>query len=840
MLAAMSAHDQPLCLWLQRYFDRLGIPNDEITKGRLYPNATLYPARDAGEEYLATTKSFRDAFAMATELRDNVSRRRPVGVRHFIAAYAVTPNYHLRDFRRYRIDRREWCLTLALELSERFPDEGEGWADYSLMAPPLLPLALDNDTPDGPDYRHLSREVETFARMITARSTSTPLAIGVFGSWGSGKSFFMHRTREQVAELSRKAAAEGVHSAHHAQIAQVEFNAWHYSEASLIASLVDHLFRNLRRGEDEDDATVRRRGAELMALLDEARHGVASAETDISAATKRLQEAEERAMRARAALPEAVEEAYRALVAAQQEESQVTAELERALGERDVEIARARTTAGLTAWFKAIPDETTSHAFGDAAAALISVADQARTTRARWRPIGIGAALSVLTVLFVLLAGTRVWAQVLAAVTAVTAAATMAARWLTYLNDLSHRGEQLLADKEQATTVVTERVTAKYATEIATLEAAHQSTQDSARAALERFRATTPEPTEIEFVRRRRDEVVEAVEQRELAQTEVGAIRAELEKNSIDAVLREFLSERSATDVYRRQLGILSQVRNDFDRLSKLIAKATADYYDRGKPPPAVSRIVLYIDDLDRCPEGKVIEVLRAVHLLLAFDLFVCVVAVDPRWLTSCLSRAPGVIDVVPTLNTQFGKPADAADYIEKIFQVPIWLRPVSQDLRPAVVRSWLDNAHVNDATEQPPITKAELDFLDKLAPFLPDKPRTLKRFANTYRLVKTRLSDVEFRTFTDEGQPGDHCPPFRICMTLLAVLSADRDQSIRMIENLDAEQDATTMGTWLDNFKVTDETIATFIRATVNDEDLQLTEFRTWLERTRRYSFYL
>jgi hypothetical protein len=58
--------------------------------------------------------------------------------------------------------------------------------------------------------------------------------------------------------------------------------------------------------------------------------------------------------------------------------------------------------------------------------------------------------------------------------------------------------------------------------------------------------------------------------------------------------------------------------------------RATADHFDDGRPPPTLSRIVLYIDDLDRCPEKLVVEVLRAVHLLLAFDLFVCVVAVDP------------------------------------------------------------------------------------------------------------------------------------------------------------------------------------------------------------------
>lgn len=51
-----------------------------------------------------------------------------------------------------------------------------------------------------------------------------------------------------------------------------------------------------------------------------------------------------------------------------------------------------------------------------------------------------------------------------------------------------------------------------------------------------------------------------------------------------------------------------------------------------------IERIVLYIDDLDRCPAAKVVDVLQAVHLLLAYPLFVVVVGVDSRWLLQSLS----------------------------------------------------------------------------------------------------------------------------------------------------------------------------------------------------------
>ena len=102
------------------------------------------------------------------------------------------------------------------------------------------------------------------------------------------------------------------------------------------------------------------------------------------------------------------------------------------------------------------------------------------------------------------------------------------------------------------------------------------------------------------------------------------------------ARLSAFLSDRATQPAaYQRYRGLLGQVRADLTRL--------AERPDRGTPgewaasgavsPPPLERIVLYIDDLDRCPPRRVVEVLEAVHLMLALDLFVVVVAVDARWL---------------------------------------------------------------------------------------------------------------------------------------------------------------------------------------------------------------
>jgi hypothetical protein len=94
-----------------------------------------------------------------------------------------------------------------------------------------------------------------------------------------------------------------------------------------------------------------------------------------------------------------------------------------------------------------------------------------------------------------------------------------------------------------------------------------------------------------------------------------------------------------------------------------------------------VERIVLFIDDLDRCPSEKVMEVLQAVHLLLAYPLFVVVVGVDPRWLLHSLGSTYSAFQAD---GKRFSANPDSwtttpQNYLEKIFQIPFNLRPMTE-----------------------------------------------------------------------------------------------------------------------------------------------------------------
>lgn len=45
------------------------------------------------------------------------------------------------------------------------------------------------------DLLDIEDDVRTLSRLVLARSTHPPLAVGLFGDWGTGKTFFLRATR---------------------------------------------------------------------------------------------------------------------------------------------------------------------------------------------------------------------------------------------------------------------------------------------------------------------------------------------------------------------------------------------------------------------------------------------------------------------------------------------------------------------------------------------------------------------------------------------------------------------------------------------------------------------
>src|SRR5450756_256402 len=116
------------------------------------------------------------------------------------------------------------------------------------------------------------------------------------------------------------------------------------------------------------------------------------------------------------------------------------------------------------------------------------------------------------------------------------------------------------------------------------------------------------------------------------------------ERARLDAATRLAGTLRSLAEPsrYERYRGLVGQVHEDLVHLQNDLQAAREQWElwntsFTARPPP-LERIVLYIDDLDRCPPRRVVDVLAAVNLLLALPLFV-VVAVDARWLLRSLAH---------------------------------------------------------------------------------------------------------------------------------------------------------------------------------------------------------
>src|SRR5206468_692564 len=70
-----------------------------------------------------------------------------------------------------------------------------------------------------------------------------------------------------------------------------------------------------------------------------------------------------------------------------------------------------------------------------------------------------------------------------------------------------------------------------------------------------------------------------------------------------------------------------------------------------------------------------------------SFELFVVVVAVDTRWLTAALHE--GLPTLADADDSREDEPT-AIDYLEKIFQIPFWVDPLTEPARQRLLRGLL------------------------------------------------------------------------------------------------------------------------------------------------------
>src|ERR1700744_2115455 len=103
----------------------------------------------------------------------------------------------------------------------------------------IIPGLL-SDIESGDDLLDIMKDVSAFSRVIAAKSFEPPLAIALFGRWGSGKSFFMQKLRENITSLSLRPT-----DTYCKGVVHIHFNAWSYMDSNLWASIVSRIFEEL-------------------------------------------------------------------------------------------------------------------------------------------------------------------------------------------------------------------------------------------------------------------------------------------------------------------------------------------------------------------------------------------------------------------------------------------------------------------------------------------------------------------------------------------------------------------------------------------------------------------
>ena len=121
-----------------------------------------------------------------------------------------------------------------IELSENKLREDEQDIDIIKTSISLINSDSVDKIKDELDFKS---DINALASIIAYKEVKPPLAIGLFGNWGSGKSFFMNKLQKRIDYLSRKGGNDFCK-----KILPITFNSWHYSDSNLWASLITKIF----------------------------------------------------------------------------------------------------------------------------------------------------------------------------------------------------------------------------------------------------------------------------------------------------------------------------------------------------------------------------------------------------------------------------------------------------------------------------------------------------------------------------------------------------------------------------------------------------------------------
>ena len=770
-------------------------------------------------------------------------------------------------------------LNLARRVIRRFESLLHADGDFSLQIAGYSADTIKEQT----DQLDIARDVQVLAAIMLSKGAPPPLAIGLFGNWGMGKSYFMRALHLAADELAARSLA---HNSKQfcSNVIQIDFNAWHYADTNLWASLATSIFDGLNNYFDPEQSTA----AKQTVAIDR----VEQAKLEVSQAEAAQEEVSRQLLDSEGALGALKLQRHQGVIPISEFSLDDINTLIKDDENKEVlaSVGEALKTLGLSKAIANVSD-------------LQQVLGQAQNTFNRFVTLvrGLCSLRGLGIFLFLIL--------------------------------LAMLGIPIFIDYVQRNFSLLVSATSAKVAQVATAVAAVAVWLRQATGIMQRGMAKIDfARKQVEDLLKRRKEIVSAEELALAAkiaelktQEDAAAVRLskaamkvlELESSLSDlykrSTLKHFLSERTKADDYRKHLGLIGTVRSDFEKLEQLIADQRLLLKDplasdtQAENPKTVDRIVLYIDDLDRCPASQVVEVLQAVHLLLAYPLFVVVVGVDARWLLHSLKSHYQQLSGQGEGRTNMAWASSPQHYLEKIFQIPFALKPMDklgygkligqlmgkENSQPVVSRddggasdvsiATADLAHiaVSDreamrAVPEPeggvrplddiaaPVGSAiplesialtpapvfmvaedamvvqawEAKFAEGLYGFVAS-PRAAKRLSNIYRILKAGLLQRELQAF--EGN-NEVLGQFPVPMLLLAIMIYAPDAANKIFSGLQAGEQinildlAEAVTQHLDRKHELVGLIADVVSQAGFPNDPQL--FRYWAPRVARFSF--
>ncbi|MCR9250800.1 MAG: P-loop NTPase fold protein [bacterium] len=639
------------------------------------------------------------------------------------------------------------------------------------------------------DLLNIENDVRAFALLLASKDINPPVAIALFGKWGSGKSFFMRHLQRHIHELSgqqstvdKKLALDSNSNEKEfcVGVAHIWFNAWSYLDANLWAGLAHSLFEKLNEFiRNETKGEIER--LKVQVRISKRLHILHSDLKKFTEKKSHLQELKSK------------------LVAERNKKissflfSRYQTEILDFLKENGISESESRSNSA-----QSLTDKVK---FGLNVFSYI-----------KRNPISV---LTIyLPITFVIFLGkeliefyydslapflSSIWANLYAA---------MVPALIPISRFFSKKKNALKKLKQFANDII-----------------ANSSTNDQ----------------ELNDLKKAIDEIDPIIEEIEISINREYSLKSDITQLAI----ADFISSKSNQKEYIDRLGIISVIRKDFETLSDLFyppneivednkdldiaqeqliddREYLSEQFKEGK---TLERIILYIDDLDRCPDPKVLEVIQAVHLLMAFPLFNVIVGVDKRCLTNALhyqflirySKFQNEVGELKNIEEVLPE-----EYIEKIFQIPFHLQIASEKEIKDLTKGLLQNQILEEEEEESETTdvnmasdeivtgkssksnsekkqisesedqiitaftpsvkstnedsqipslkldEKEVILLSEFAPIAGDTPRLVKRFINIYRIIRAH----EHLTYDQNEKEQD----FLIIMFLIAINMGKKD----------------------------------------------------------------